>query len=183
MQSALYFQIVLAALVAAAYAKADADPYLLYGGYAGYAGLGYAGYHAAPYAFGKSAPCVNAFNQPTPCRDGYYGHFLHKRDAEAEPIYPLAYSGYAGYYAAPYAFGKNAPCVNAFNQPTPCAGGFYGHYLKKREAEAEPYFYGAYGLGYAGYHGLGYAGYHGLGYTHSSNFGACFNTYGGRVPC
>merc|ERR1711872_969079 len=52
-------------------AKADADPYLLYGGY----GLGYSGYHY-PYArYGF----------------GYYG----KRSADADPY--LLYGGYGGY--------------------------------------------------------------------------------------
>merc|ERR1712098_191567 len=75
--------------------KVDADPYLLYGGYAGH--YGYAGY---PYAtYGHSV---------------YYG----KREAEAD-------------------------------------------------AEAKPYYYGAYGLGYGGLygHGLGY------GYGHSVYYG------------
>merc|ERR1712243_199025 len=44
--------------------------------------------------------------------------------------------------------------------------GYGSYYYGKREAEpkaeAEPYYYGAYGLGYhgLGYHGLGYRGYY-----------------------
>merc|ERR1712038_750893 len=51
--------IVLFALIAAAYAEAEAeaDPYLLYGGYAGYAGWGgWTGYAGLPYgAYGYAA--------------------------------------------------------------------------------------------------------------------------------
>merc|ERR1711915_308383 len=69
-------------------AKADADPYLLYGGY----GLGYSGYH--PYAgYGY----------------GYYG----KREADAEPKADadpyLLYGGYGlghvGYHYPAYSYG------------------------------------------------------------------------------
>merc|ERR1712039_517259 len=66
--------------------KADADPYLLYGGYAGH--YGYAGY---PYAtYGHSV---------------YYG----KREAEAEAkpyvygAYGLGYGHHFGYAGYPYA--------------------------------------------------------------------------------
>merc|ERR1712013_565136 len=57
------FLVVASALVAGI--CAEADPALLYAGYAGY-----------PYALGygvglKSAPCVNAANVPVPCAAGY----------------------------------------------------------------------------------------------------------------
>merc|ERR1712061_484285 len=89
--------IAIALLAAVAFAepeakpKADADPYLLYGGY-GYGHLGYAGYYGYPYAHSL-----------------YYG----KRSADAEPEakadadpyllyggygYGLRHYGYAGYY-------------------------------------------------------------------------------------
>jgi len=162
-------------------AEADADAALVYS-HAGYAGFGYAGYH--PYAYGafpyyagvKSAPCVNAANIPVPCAGV---HAVHKREAEADADAAVLYShagyagfGYAGYpyaYGAfPYAYGhglKSAPCVNAANVPVPCAA---GHYLGKREAEADadaavlythagyagfgyPYTYGAYPYAYGTY--------------------------------
>merc|ERR1712142_1327804 len=76
--------IAAACLVAAAFAepeaKADADAALLYGaygyaGYAGYAGypyaLGYSGYAGYPYAYGAYPYS--------------YGHYIGKREAEAEP--------------------------------------------------------------------------------------------------
>merc|ERR1712013_407495 len=88
------FLVVASALVAGI--CAEADPALLYAGYAGY-----------PYALGygvglKSAPCVNAANVPVPCAAGYgLGHHYGKREAEADPA--LLYAGYAGSpYAAAY---------------------------------------------------------------------------------
>jgi len=57
--------------------------------------------------------------------------------ATAEPFYGLGY-GYGGYALA-------SPCRNAYGAPVPCAA------LKKREAEAEPWYPYAYGLGAWGY--------------------------------
>jgi len=137
---------IVLAIVAAACAEpeAEADPQLLYAGaYPGYYGHAYAGYYGYPYGayygFGKSAPCVNAANQPVPCAQPG----LAKREAEADPAvlysgfygHPYGYAGYGGYYGygagyygaygypygAYYGFGKSAPCVNAANQPVPCA--------------------------------------------------------------
>merc|ERR1712198_223982 len=58
--------LAIALLAAVAFAepeaKADADPYLLYGGYYGHA-LGYAGYHYPAYGY----------------------HYYGKREADAEP--------------------------------------------------------------------------------------------------
>merc|ERR1711862_98221 len=109
------FVVCCAALAAAepeAKPKADADPYLLYGGY----GLGYAGhygYTGYPYTY------------------GYYG----KRSADAEPEADAAllYGGYGyglGYrtygYGYPYAYG---------------AYGYYGKRSADAEpkADADPY--------------------------------------------
>merc|ERR1719516_284330 len=106
--------------------KADADPYLLYGGYAGY-GLGYAGYHYP--AYGHVA---------------YYG----KRSADAEPkadadpylLYRGYGLGYAGYHYPAYGYGHL---------------GYYGKRSADAEpkADADPYLlYGGYhGLGYGSY--------------------------------
>merc|ERR1712001_334085 len=91
-----------------------------------------------------------------------------KREAEADPAYLYSGLGYAAplAYAAPltYAYGKSAPCVNAANVPVPCAAGVYGHFLHKREAEADPAYVYA-------------------GHPHSSNVGLCLNYVGQRVPC
>lgn len=127
-------QVVLCALVAAVYAEAEADPGLLYAGYAGY-----------PYGLAalKSAPCVNAANVPVPCAAGYAGYagygylaspYLYgrkKREAEADPLlvagvagYP--YAGYAGVAGYPYAaVGYTHPsnvglCLNYVGQQVPC---------------------------------------------------------------
>ena len=101
--------------------KADADPYLIYGGYPYTHGLIYGGYH--PYytlsvvkaAEDAEVKAVDAEEKKTvvPLHYGYgYGypfhHYYGKREAEAEPAADaeakadpwLAYSGYAGY---PYA--------------------------------------------------------------------------------
>merc|ERR1719219_1531825 len=83
-----------------------------------------------------------------------------KPEAEANPWLTYGYSGlYHGYAGYPYAH--------------------HGLYYGKRSAEAEPtaaaeptadadaYYYGAYGLGYGlGYHGLGYRAY-GYGYPYA----------------
>lgn len=153
----LFIQIVLAAIVATV--CAEADPALLYNGLYGY---------GAPLAYSGLA---------------YNG------------ILPAAYSG----YALPAIYGKSAPCVNAANQPVPCAAGNIiaaGHIIAKREAEAEAdpalLYNGLYGYGaplaYSGlaYSGLGYSGLYqpyAYGLTHPSNLGICTNNYGVRVPC
>jgi len=160
--------ILFACLATVAFAEADAkaDPWVTYAGVGGY-GLGYGLGHYAGYGgYGL----------------GYGGvHYLGKRSADAEPkadADPYYYGGYGlGYAHHGYGLGY---------------GGYYGHrlgyagyhglgYYGKRSADAEPkadadpYYYGGYGLGYAhhgyglgygGYYGhrLGYAGYHGLGY-------------------
>merc|ERR1712168_672769 len=133
-------------------AAAAAEPWLGYG----YAGL--------PLIYGKSAPCVNAANQPVPCAAGHL--YLGKREAEAEP-----WLGYG--YGVPLVYGKSAPCVNAANIPVPCA------HLGKREAESDPalYFVNPYGTRYGHPH-------NGFGQEliHSSNLGICTNYLGQRVP-
>jgi len=133
----------------AAVASAAAEPWLGYGGVYGY-GL--------PVVYGKSAPCVNAANQPVPCAH------IGKREAEAEPW--LGYGGVYG-YGLPVVYGKSAPCVNAANQPVPCAA---GHLYGKREAEAEPW------LGYGGVYGYGLP----LVYGKSA---PCVNAANQPVPC
>merc|ERR1711973_507431 len=133
------FLVVVSALLAAAYADADAE----------------ALYHPFGYGFGlsygyKSAPCVNAANVPVACAHGYhlpltYGtHLIGKRDADAEPeadadadafTSPLVYGANAHYYngAFPYrTYGLNA----AYPAYTGHTG--YRHLIGKRDADAEP---------------------------------------------
>merc|ERR1712179_262128 len=114
--------------------EAEADPYYLGGYGAGYAGLGYAGV-------------------------GYAG---------------LGYAG-LGHHVAGYASVSPSASVNiagAAPAAVPAIGGLYagaGRYVAnsagtvhvaKREADADAYYLGGYGAGYAGlgYAGLGYAG-------------------------
>merc|ERR1712192_102802 len=134
----------LATLFFAASVSAEADPYLL-----GYHGLGYAGYGGLGYA-------------------GYAGYG------------GLGYAGYAAPYAAGYASVSPSASVNIAGlapAAIPAIGGAYagaGRYVAnsaetvhvaKREAEAEPYYYG-------GYHGLGYRGLgYGLGYGYGHGYG------------
>merc|ERR1712142_690597 len=105
--STMKFFVAASALVAAA--MAEADPALFYAGY----GYPYAyGLHAFA---GKSAPCVNAANEPVPCAGA-----------------PLAY---AGYPYAPVAYGKRS--ADAEPEAEAEADAYYGYYG-----------YGGYGLGY-----------------------------------
>merc|ERR1712141_382119 len=197
--------IVLFALIAAAYAEAEAeaDPYRLYGGYAGYAGwggwTGYAGfpygaYGYAAYPHGATAVVKSVETEPAkvevkaltaPAVVAAPAAYTYPHAA------PVAYAGYAGY---PYAH----------------------HLLGKREAEADAdpaYFYNGY-AGYAGYgFGYGYAGYPYAGFyggypyaayrgaythaayahapsdptnphlVHTSRVGVCTNYLGAQVPC
>ena len=202
------FQIVLFALVAAAYAEAEAeaDPYLLYGGYNGYAGwggwtgyaglpygaYGYTGYPYAAYPYGASAVVKTVEVEPakvevkalaTPAVVAAPAAYTYHHAA------PVAYAGY-GYAGFPYAA---------------------THVIAKREAEADAdpaYFYNGY-AGYAGYgFGYGYAGYPYAGFygaypyagayaayahapsdptnphlVHTSRVGVCTNYLGAQVPC
>merc|ERR1719216_194595 len=106
-----------AGVVHVAKREAEADPALLYSGL-GYHGLAY----AAPltYAYGKSAPCVNAANVPVPCAAaGVYGHYLHKREAEADPA--LVYAGYGAYPYGGLTHSSNVGlCLNYVGQRVPC---------------------------------------------------------------
>merc|ERR1719234_1971062 len=150
--------------------KAEADPYLLYGGYPYTHGLTYGGAYSPYYTL----PVVkDAEEKKTvvplhyPINYGYYGHYsplthyYGKREAEAEPTADadadakadpwLAYSGYAGY---PYAYGHSGylPYVSypVVKSVVKAADG---------EAEADPWL----AYGYSGYgHGLGYG--YGLGH-------------------
>merc|ERR1712058_148242 len=77
--------------------------------------------------------------------------------AEADPLlygaYPYAALGAYPYAGYPYAVGlKSAPCVNAANVPVPCNLG-----KKKREAEADPLYLGAYPYAVGAYAAYPYA--------------------------
>merc|ERR1712098_705716 len=105
--------VILAALVAVAYAEADADAWGGYrggflGGYRGYGGCGYRGY-------------------------GAYGHRFHKRSADAEAEADASLLGYGAYgYAAPIAsYAVAAPLAIGY------AGYGYGAGIWKRSADSE----------------------------------------------
>merc|ERR1712236_156279 len=135
------FLVVASALVATI--SAEADPALLYAGYAGYAGL--------PLAYGvglKSAPCVNAANVPVPCAAGYGLVHYGKRDADAEADPALLYGAYA--YGVPFGSSTGLdPITQGLDASTqgyaPYAYGYGLGYYGKRDADADPaLLYGAY---------------------------------------
>merc|ERR1712024_382397 len=132
--STMKFFVAASALVAAV--MAEADPALFYSGY---------GY---PYAYGrhtfagKSAPCVNAANEPVPCAGAplaYAGYpyapvAYGKRSADAEPEADAAYFGYG--YPGAYAgvpFGSSTGLDPITQGLDPATQGYvpyygYGHY-------------------------------------------------------
>merc|ERR1711929_38265 len=93
--------------------------------------------------------------------------------AAAEP-----WLGY-GYAGLPVVYGKSAPCVNAANQPVPCAAGHVLLGKPEAEAESDPtlYFVNPLGARY-GHPTNGF----GQELVHSSNLGICTNYLGQRVP-
>merc|ERR1711955_44105 len=109
MGSCILLNMKFLVLVSAFAADADADASL-------YTGFGY-GRLAYGY-FGKSAPCVNAANQPVPCANGYLGgyvgypavaayggHLIGKRDADADAEASLLYTGAYAPYTTPFGAG------------------------------------------------------------------------------
>jgi hypothetical protein len=197
--------IVLFALVAAAYAdaEAEADPYLLYGGYGGWGG--WTGYAGLPYgAYGYAAPGTVGYGPahlPHTLTAAVKSVEVQPATVEVKAVAPVVHA--APYFApavaahhvvaaapavaAPVLAG--VPCTNALGQAVPCALGHPAvktaavpHVIAKRDAEAEAdpaYFYN----GYGGYAGWGYAGY-GLphayaGYHHA---GYPYGAYHGYAP-
>ena len=94
-------------------------------------------------------------------------------EAEADPQLLLAGAYYGHYPYAYYAFGKSAPCVNAANQPVPCAA-YNGYAKREAESEADPAYFA---VGGYPYHPYAY------GLVHTSHFGVCTNYLGKQVPC
>ena len=125
------------AVAAMAAPEAEADPYLLYGGYGGY-GLGgyYGGY---PYGLGYAHAAV------APVAAGY---------ASVSPSASVSIAGLAGAAVPAVAGGYAAAGRYVANS----AGVVH---VAKREAEADPYVHGYAGYPGYGYAGLGYAGYGG----------------------
>jgi len=87
----------------------------------------------------------------------YRPHYIHKREAEAEPSYYYRGNGVAHHpyratsYVAPTTYGASAyRGLNVYGGHPSYATGYRRHHIGKREAEAEPtYGYGpAYSFGY-----------------------------------
>merc|ERR1711878_133340 len=120
--------IVLFALVAAAYAEAEAeaDPYLLYGGYNGYAGWGgWTGYAGLPYgAYGYTGYPYAAT------------HVIAKREAEADADPAYFYNGYTGYAGYGFGYGYAGYPYAGFYGAYPYAG--YAHAAAYAHAPSDP---------------------------------------------
>merc|ERR1712203_806490 len=160
-----FLAVFCMAAAAIAAPEAEADPYLLYGGYGGY-GLGAYGY-GYPYGLGYGY----AHAAVAPVAAGY---------ASVSPSASVSIAGLAGAAVPAVAGGYAAAGRYVANS----AGVVH---VAKREAEADaeadPYYaYGYHGLGYAGYHGLGYAGYAGYtGYPYAYNYGLGYSHYAHAV--
>merc|ERR1711881_246228 len=170
--------LALAAL-AAAEPEADADPYY-YGGYGlGYGHGLYGGYRTYGLGYGH-----------------YYGKREAEAEPKAvAPVVSYAHHAVAAPVVSTAVHAVHTPVVSSYAQVSPSAslstvgiapaaipavGGAYagaGRYVAnsagtvhvaKREAEADPYYYGGYGLGYRTYGG--YGGY-GLGYGRGYFYG------------
>lgn len=191
------FAVCAAVVSAEAEAEADASAQF-YGGYAGYspyayrpyAAYGYGGYAPLAYGYGGAYGYGAGYGYNA---YGYGGHFIGKREAEAEAApeadaqvalgysaLPYAYSPYA-YAARPYAYAPYAwaPAASSYQyQATPFAqsslsqvhpGAALVHGLFKREAEAEPEADAQVALGYAAlpyaYRPVGVAAHPGFPYA------------------
>merc|ERR1719347_2160309 len=134
--SALLLLAVAAQAAPEADAKAEADPYLLYGGYYGH-GLGYGygyGYPYGGYYYGKRSadaePEAKADADPYLLYGGYYGHlgygygygypyrygYYGKRSADADPAVVAPVVGYP--YALPYAAPAVVPATQSITYKT-----------------------------------------------------------------
>jgi len=164
-------------------AKREADPYLY-----GYGALPYAGYLGYPYAHAPVVPAtqevtyktitptvetnVVATNLPVPVAVGGYKSVagdngdLKGAVHEVPALFGAPALNTQENEGTSLTVGTSAvvthsigePIVNEHTVTVPV-----GHYIGKREAEADPYLlYGSLGYGYGSY-GLGYGGY-GLGY-------------------
>jgi hypothetical protein len=188
--SPFYGRIFKREAEAEAEAKPEADPYVLYNGAYGY-NYSPLGYSSAAYSYPHAYSGYTGYTGYTGYSSPFYGR-IFKREAEAEaeakpeadPF--LLYNGAYGYNygVAPYV---SAPAVSTYAVSAPAAVSTYSayntlpyaysafapryyansagveHVVAKREAEAEPQFYGGY---YGGYYGRPYA----AGYSYSRHY-------------
>merc|ERR1711922_71880 len=157
--------LVLTCLVAAVRADADADAYYSLYGYAGVpfgssTGLGPITQGLDPVTQGVALPYHGYAGYGYP----YYGHYLGKRSADADPAVVVA---------AAVPFGSSTGLDPITQGLDPVTQGFvpyhgyagygypyYGHYLGKRSADADAdAYYAGYPFAYAA-HPYAYAGYH-----------------------
>merc|ERR1711944_287262 len=166
-----FLAISCMAVAAMAAPEAEADPYLLYGGYGGY-GLGgyyggyYGGYpyaHAAGYASvspSSSVSIAGLAGAAVPAVAGRYvansAGVVHvakreaEADAEADPYYAFGYHGlgYAGYHGLGYAGYTGYPYAGlGYNYGL--GYGHYAHAVAAPVAVAAPLVHHAVAAGYA----------------------------------
>merc|ERR1712002_784813 len=154
----------LAVLCLAAAVAAEADPYILgYGGYGGYGmgysglqGLGYAGVNGLGYA---GIGGYSGYGYASPVHHGYN----HVANTQVSPSASLSIAG-AAPAAVPGVVGART-YAGAGRYVANSAGTVH---VAKREAD--PYYAGYNGLGYAGQVYAGYGGY-GLGYAGYGGYG------------
>jgi len=189
--------IVLFALVAAAYAdaEAEADPYLLYGGgYNGYAGWGgWTGHSGLPYgAYGYAGSVYGPAHVPFGLTSAVKAVAVEPAKVEvavkavAAPLLaaaPAAYTYHHAYAGAPVAYGAYGAHLGAYGAypyaAHLAAAPVAAHVIAKREAEADAdpaYFYNGWN-GYAGYGG--YAGWGGYGYGGVYGNAGVYGAYAG----
>merc|ERR1712156_859534 len=150
------FLLVLSAVLAAAYAEAEAEaaPYH-------YGGWPYA-YHGLPVVKAAEEPAEDAEKKVVPLTYGY----------------PWAHSAYAAPWA-PYYHPYYAPYVPAVKAEEKTME------KREAEAEADPeaWWYGNFYNGWYGHHAA-YRAYHHYPYGYGFyNLGGCRNNYGALVPC
>merc|ERR1712209_269060 len=152
--------LAISCMAAAAMAapEAEADPYLLYGGYGGYGLAGY--YGGYPYGLGYAHAAV------APVAAGY---------ASVSPSASVSIAGLAGAAVPAVAGGYAAAGRYIANS----AGVVH---VAKREAEADPYVLGYAGYPGYGYAGLGYAGYGGYYGGHGSYSASAGVNIAGHAP-
>merc|ERR1712106_967234 len=180
----LKMKFLIVCLFAAAYAapEAEADPALLYGGYGypyAYGGYGHAyGGYGLTYGLPAAHTVVKAADAEEPAVAAV--KTVATPIAYASAAYPYAaypYATYANHVGYPYA--HRAAAYGAYVAPVAT------HTVAKRSADAAPdaeadaYYYGAYGRGYGygnryghsayyggygGHRAYGYGGHYGYGY-------------------
>jgi hypothetical protein len=151
-------------------ADAEADPALLYGGYAGHLGYGLGYRYGGLYNHGvyAAAPVVTK-TVAAPVVSTVYGGLAHGLTTYGHGLHGLGYGYGLGYGHGLYGYRHAVAAPVAVKS------------VEKREAAAEPEADAYYGYRtYGGYgHGYGYGGYgHGYGYGHRLGYYGGYGHHG-----